>query len=167
MKFVLTIILTAFCCAAGYAQDTSIEKDFEKNRLKYKLEKFSEGEDATSGYDYFFYKDKGKIVKVRELWSSSVNPTHRIEDYYYQNGVLVAYIKYTFDKKYYRSAEQGKTVPMKMVERLVLTDGKLTGWTENGKIVPATDKRWQEMETEAIESGKSQLENYNGLKESN
>ena len=58
-------------------------------------------------------------------------------------------------------------MPMKTIEKLVFSNGKLTGWTENGRSVPTTDKRWQEKETEVLESGKSQLENYNGLKEGN
>lgn len=166
MKIIFTMILVAFCAFAAFAQG-DIEKDFEKTKLKYKLEKFSEGEDATSGYDYFVYKDKGKIVKVRVIWSSSQATTYRAEDYYFQNSVLIAYIEYSFDKKYYKTAEKGKNIPLKMVERLIFTNGKLSGWTENGKPVPPTDKRWQEKESEAIESGKSQLENYKFMKEDN
>ena len=166
MKIVLTMILVAICALAGFAQ-ADFEKDFEKNKLKYKLEKFSQGEDASSGYDYFFYKDKTQIVKVREVWSSSANPTHRIEDYFYSNGKLIAVLKYTFDKKYYRTAERGRNVPSKLVEKLVFADSKLANWTENGLTVAPTDKRWQEKEKDAFEAGKSQLENYNFMKENN
>src|SRR5215208_5530097 len=144
MKFTFAVILLALCALANFAQDGAVEKDFEKNKLKYGLEKFSEGEDASSGYDYFVYKDKGKIVKVREVWSSLSYKTYRAEDYYYKDGKLIALIKYTFDSKYYKTAEKGRNVPFKEVEKLYLTDSKLTDWTENGKTIPNTDKRWQE-----------------------
>jgi hypothetical protein len=166
MKIVLTMIMLAIGACAALGQD-DFEVSFEKNKTRFKVEKFSEGEDASSGYDYFFYKDKGKIIKVRVVWSSSANPVHRIEDYHFANGVLIGFAEYTFDGKYYRAAAKGRYVPSKLVERLTFTDGKLTAWTENGKSVPATDKRWQEKESETIASGKSQLENYNGLKENN
>lgn len=167
MNLISTIILAVVCCAANFAQDVSIEKHFEKNRLKYKLEKFSLGEDSSSGYDYLIYMDKTKIVKVREIWSSSDDRTPRAEDYYYDDGKLVALVKYTFDKKYYRTAEKGRSIPLKMVERLVFNDLKLTDWTENDKIVPTNDKRWQEKEKEALEIGAEQLKNYSWLKENN
>ena len=164
MKLVLALIVTAFCGVANFAQVSSIESDFEKNKTRYKLEKFAAGEDASSGYDYFFYKDKSQIVKVREIWSSLSYSTYRAEDYFYKDGKLIALIKYTFAKKYYKTAEKGKNVPLKPVEKLYFTDSKLTGWTENGKTIEKTDNRWQEREKEALEAGKSQLENYNWLK---
>ena len=165
MKFTFAVILLALCSIASFGQDGSVEKDFEKNKLKYALEKFSEGEDASSGYDYFVYKDKARIVKVREIWSSLSYATYRAEDYFYKDGKLIALVKYTFAKKYYKTAEKGTNVPFKVVEKLYFTDSKLTGWIENGKTIPATDKRWQEKENEALEAGKSQLENYNRLKD--
>jgi hypothetical protein len=167
MKLVFAVFLLAFCWIANFAQDGSVEKDFDKNKLKYKLEKFAEGEDASSGYDYFFYKDKAQIVKVREIWSATYAPTYRAEDYYFKDGKLIALVKYTFDKKYYKTAEKGRNIPLKMVESLYFNESELTGWTENGKTIPATDKRWQEREKEALEAGKNQLENYNQLKEYN
>src|SRR5215213_9300390 len=166
MKILFTVFMLTLCSIAGFAQGNSIEKDFERSKASYKLEKFSEGEDASSGYDYFVYKDKGKIVKVREVWSSLSYKTYRAEDYYYKDGKLIALVKYAFDSKYYKTAEKGRNVPFKEVEKLYFTNSKLTEWIENGKPILNTDKRWQEREKEALEAGKSQLENYNWLKKS-
>src|SRR5215204_4483373 len=166
MKFIFAVVWLAVCAFAVCAQDGAVERDFDKNKLKYKLEKFAEGEDASSGYDYLVYKDKAKIVKVREIWSSSSYSTYRAEDYYFNEGKLIALVKYTFDKKYYKTAERGRNVPMKLVEELYFTDSKLTSWTHSGKTIPATDKRWLDREKEGLEAGKSQLENYNWMKES-
>ena len=41
---------------------------------------------------------------------------------------------------------------------------ELINWIENGKTIPTTDKRWSDREKEALEAGKSQLENYTWLK---
>jgi hypothetical protein len=167
MKLGFAVILFAFCCVAGFAQENSVEKDFEKNKAKYKVEKLTNGEDATSGYDYLVYKDKGEIVKIREIWSSSAVSTYRAEDYFFKDGKFIALVKYTFDKRYFKSAIRGTNVPLKLVEKLYLTDSKLTNWIENGKIIPTTDKRWQEKEIDTLESAKNQLEMYKLLKEGN
>jgi len=167
MKVVFAVFLFAFCGITSFAQETSVERDFEKNKSRFKVEKLSEGEDATSGYDYLVYKDKAEIVKIREIWSSSAVSTYRAEDYFFKNGKLIALVKYTFGKPYYKTAIKGTNVPLKLVEKLYLTDSKLTSWIENGKAIPTTDKRWQEKETDTLESAKNQLEMYKLIKEGN
>lgn len=165
MRIVYAVILFAFCCVANFAQSDAIEKDFEKNKAKFKLEKFAEGEDASSGSDYLYYTNKTEIVKVREIWSSSANPAWRVEDYYYKEGKLIAILKYDFAKKYYNAAKKGTKVPLKLTERLLFSDGKLTAWTEKGKTVSTNDKRWNEAEKDALESANYKLENYKDFKE--
>src|SRR5688500_6026996 len=165
MKFVWAVILLGLFSGFNLAQDNVIEKNFEKNKVKFKLEKFSEGEDASSGFDYLVYKDKSHVVKIRQIWSSSANPVFRIEDYFFKNGKLATFARYTFAKKYYKTAVKGSNVPLKQVEKMYLTDSKLAAWIENGKTVPDSDKRWQEKESEVLEAAKSQLENYEFLRE--
>jgi hypothetical protein len=167
MKLLFAVLLFAFCAVANFAQVTSVESDFEKNKTKYKLEKLSEGEDATSGYDYLVYKNKDEIVKIREIWSSSAVSTYRAEDYFFKDGKFVAYVKYTFAKKYYKTAIKGTNVPLKLVEKLYFSDSKLTSWIENGKTIPTNDKRWQEKENDTLERAKNQLEMYKLIKEGN
>lgn len=165
MKLGLSLFLITLSVVFTCAQDVSVEKDFEKNKVKFKLEKYSEGEDASSGFDYLVYKDKSQVVKIRQIWSSSANPVYRIEDYFFKDGKLIALAKYTFAKKYYKTATRGANVPLKQVEKLYLTDSKLTMWIENGKTIPNSDARWQEKEREVLEASKNQLENYEFLKE--
>ena len=158
---ILLILFSGFCLA----QNGSIEKDFEKNKIKFKLEKYSEGEDASSGFDYLVYKDKSKVVKIRQIWSSSANPVFRIEDYFFRDGKLAALASYTFAKRYYKTAVKGANIPVKEVEKIYLTGSKLAVWIENGKTIPNSDKRWREKEREVLEAAKGQLENYGFLKE--
>ena len=167
MKFALAVLLIALYAGFNFAQDNSIEKGFEKNKSKFKLEKLSMGEDASSGFDYLVYKDKAQIIKIREIWSSSANPVYRIEDFFFKDGKLVLHVKHTFAKRYYKSSIKGTNIPLKQIERLYLTDSKLTTWLENGKAIPTNDARWQDKEKEVLESAKSQLENYKFLKEEN
>lgn len=164
MKFAFAILLVALCCAANFAQETNAEKDFEKNKLKYKLEKFSEGEDASSGYDYLVYKNKDKIVKIREIWSSSAETTYRVEDYYFKDGKLILFAEYTFAKRFYKTAVKGTNITLTLVEKLSFTDSKLSNWLEKGKSVANDDKRWQDKEMEVLEKTSDQLENYKLLK---
>ena len=164
MKFLLALILLTLFSGFNFAQKNSIETDFEKNKIKFKLEKYSQGEDASSGYDYLVYKNKLQIIKIREIWSSSANPVFRIEDFFFKNGKLVALARYTFAKKYYKTAVRGANIPLKQVEKMYLSDSKLTMWIENGKTIPNSDTRRQEKEREVLEAAKNQLENYEFLK---
>jgi hypothetical protein len=41
----------------------------------------------------------------------------------------------------------------------------MTGWIENGKTIPNTDKRWNETEKSVLESAKYKLEGYQRFKE--
>lgn len=167
MKLALAFVLIALFSVVGLAQNTSAETDFEKNKSKFTLEKFAEGEDASSGYDYLVYKNKTEIVKIREIWSSSAVSTYRAEDYYFAGGKLIALVKYTFAKRYYNSAKKGNNIPLSLVEKLYLTDSKLTTWIEKGKTVPTTDARWKDKEKEILEAADGQLETYKRLKEEN
>ena len=165
MKLLFAIVLVSFFSLVVVGQKTSIASDFEKNKFKYKLEKFAEGEDASSGYDYLFYKDKDAIVKIRVIWSSSANPNYWIEDYYFNDGKLTAFLKYDLTKKNYKNAKSGKTLPVKGTESFYLKDKKLTDWTENGKIVSKDDSRWNEKETEILQKANDQFEMYKTFKE--
>lgn len=165
MKFLLGIFLLAFCFTANFSQTADFEADFEKNKAKYKLDIYSEGEDASSGYDYLVYQKGDQIGKVRVVWSSLSYTTYRIEDYYFKDGKLVALLKYSFARKYYNSAKKGTKVPMKPTEKFYLTDSKLTSWTEKGKTVPKTDARWAETEKQIIESAGYIIEGYQRYKE--
>lgn len=165
MRIIFSIMLVGFFSLVAVGQKSSIASDFEKNKAKYKLEKFAEGEDASSGYDYLFYKDKDAITKVRVIWSSSANPNYWIEDYYFNNGKLAAFYKYDLTKKNYKNARNGKTIPLKETESLFLTDAKLTAWTEKGKTVAKDDSRWSEQENDLLKKAGDHLEMYKTFKE--
>lgn len=164
MKFILLLCVFAFGFTANFGQTSNIDAEFQKNKAKYKLDIFSEGEDASSGSDYLVYKKGSEIVKVREIWSSLSYTTYSIEDYYFKDGKIVAYAKYSFAKKYYNSAKKGTKVPMTLSETLFLTDSKLTAWAVNGKAVEKTDNRWTETETDINEKAKFILEAYQQYK---
>jgi hypothetical protein len=164
MKFMFAVLLIAFCWVANFAQADDAEKDFVKNKAKYKLDKFAEGEDASSGYDYLFYTNKTEIVKVREIWSSLSYAVYRVEDYF-KDGKLVAVLKYGFPKKHYKAAKKGNDIPLKLTEKMYLTDSKLTTWIENGKTIANSDTRWNETEKNALESANYKLESYQQFKE--
>jgi hypothetical protein len=165
MKVALAVILLMIFSGLCFAQDDAIEQDFEKNKSRFTREKFSEGEDASSGSDYLVYKDGTKIVKIRSIWSSSAGPVPRVEDFYFADGKLVLFIKSTLQKKFLKSAVKGNNVTLTIEEKLWLKDDKLVTWTEKGKTIETTDTRWKDKEKEALEAGKNELENYKFMKE--
>lgn len=164
MRIVLAAVLMALFSGLLYAQDSAAEKAFVKSRPKLKLEKFSEGEDASSGFDYLIYKNKAGVVKIRSIWSG-VDKTAKIDDYYYENGKPVLYVSMTFPKSRLKEVIRERTIPLTTVERLHLKYSKLTAWIEKGKTVSATDARWNQRETELLEQARGQLENYQSLKD--
>lgn len=165
MKLVLILVLTAFGCVVNFAQD--IEKDFEKNRLKYKLEKFSEGEDASSGFYYLYYRDKTEIVKMRMAWVSDGMKEHDTYDYYFKNGKLILMVRYPRSKAQFKAAPQGKALLFAPDEKYYFTDLKLTKWIEKGKTVSPDDTRWKAKEKEILDEAGERLEYYKTLKEEN
>ena len=167
MKLVFAVILFTLCAVANFAQDDSIEKDFEKNKAKFKLEKFSEGEDASSGFYYLYYKNKTAIVKMRQAWVSDGYKEQDTYDYYYKDGKLILMVRYPRTKKQYKDSYAGKYLLIEPEEKFYFTDSKLTKWIEKGKPVPTEDKRWQDKEKEILQEGNDQLENYKRLKEGN
>lgn len=162
-KLTFAFVLTALCAFAAIAQNETlagdtVEKDFAKNIKKYRLEKSSEGEDASSGYDYLVYKNKGEIVKIRVVWTSSANPQPRAEDHFYQNGVPVLSNELKITKKQERNVIKGITTILPITEKYYFADGKMIKWMEKGKAVAETDARWTQMGTDAYTLAKDTLE---------
>jgi hypothetical protein len=165
MKLALALFIIVLGVVANFAQeDDSIEKDFEKNRAKFKLEKFSEGEDATSGFYYLYYKNKSGTVKMRQAWVSAGYKEHDTYDYYFKDGKLILLVRYPRTKKQYNDTPKGKLLLIEPEEKFYLTDSKLTKWLEKGKTVAGDDKRWQEKESEILKEAEDVLKYYDELK---
>lgn len=167
MKIALTVILTALFSVLSFAQDLSIEKDFEKMRPKLKLEKFSMGEDATSGYDYLIYTDNSKVVKIRSIWNGGASSQPSVDDYYFRDGTLILHVKMPARKSQFKNLVKGRNLPLAAEEKLYLKDSKLTTWIEKGKTIPISDARWQNKEKEVLETAKGEMDNYQSMKEEN
>jgi len=148
---------------SALGQPTSVEKDFQANGKKYSMEHFAEGEDATSGYDYLFYKSGQQIVKIRSIWSSSVSRSLRVDDLFFDKGLAV-FKRATGTKKYLRTLVKGKTAPLTIKEVLYFSDGRLARWVIKGVEVPKTDPKWSETEKAILDYAKSELDNYDWLK---
>ncbi len=159
------IALFSLMTVAAGAQDVSADKSFAANIKKFKVEKYSMGEDASSGYDYLIYKQGRKIVKIRTVWSSSANPKWWVEDAYFEAGKPVMFVQLSLTKKQYKSVIRGSQIALSVKDKFYFKDAKLVKWIENGKAVPTTDTRWAEMEKEAFMSAKDTLEFYPELKE--
>ena len=162
VKLLFPMILLSVSISA-FGQPGSVENNFLANLKKYSMEHFAEGEDATSGYDYLFYKNGPQIVKIRSIWSSSVNRSLRIDDLFFDKGLAV-FRRSTGPKKYFRTLVKGGNAPLTTTEVLYFSDGKLARWTIKGVDVPKTDPKWSETEKAILEHAKSELENYVWLK---
>lgn len=89
MKSFLILGGVLLAAISGLAQTAPAEKDFESRKARYTFKHFVEGEDATSGYDYLYYKSAGSIVKIRSIWSASYSKQLRIEDMYFNGTDLL------------------------------------------------------------------------------
>ncbi len=165
MKITLAFLLTALFALAAAAQGISPDQSFAANIKKFKLEKYTVGEDASSGYDYLIYKRGTEIVKIRTVWSSSANPKWWAEDAYFESCIPVMLVKLVLTKRQFKPVARGSQIALPVTDKFYFKDSKLVKWIENGKTVLTTDKRWPIIEKEAFSSAKDALEFYPDLKE--
>lgn len=158
MKILLTLTVSIFLSLVSFAQDSSIEQKFEKNRKSFFLTRFSIGEDASSGFDYLVYRQKTSTKKIRVIWSNYSQAT--VDDYYFDTGKPVLLVKYEAKHNQYKSLAKGNILPLKTLEKYYFNNSKLTGWIENGKTIPNSDSRWAEKEKELLASFDEQLETF-------
>ena len=162
--FLASLVLLAGLAASG--QPSQTEKDFEIRRSKYTTERFAEGEDASSGFDYLFYKDGPQIVKIRSIWSASHSKELRVEDSYFDGGnQLLLFRKFTAPSRSLKSLKKGGAGSLISKEEFHFADGKLSRWVVAGKPKLPGDENWAKTEKEILEQAKSQREYYTWLKE--
>lgn len=166
-KLNLLFVVILLCAGIAAAQSTAVESNFAKNKAKYTREHFVSGEDASSGFDYLFYKSTDKIVMIRSIWSASHSNELRVQDIYFDGDAVAVVRRSTAAKRYLSTLKRGRNVVLKPKEELHFTDSKLTRWVEDGKIIPNTDPRWAETERSNLEHAKGELESYADLKEGN
>lgn len=156
------IMMAALCATA---QPSAVEKDFESKKARYTFEHFVEGEDATSGYDYLYYKSAGKIVKIRSIWSASYSKTLRVEDFYFDGSDLLLFRKSTAAGRLLNPLKKGRNGLLAPKEEFHFAGGKLTKWIVEGKEKVSDDPSWSQTEREILDQAKSQREYYKWLKE--
>ncbi|MCA1557427.1 MAG: hypothetical protein LC731_02675, partial [Acidobacteria bacterium] len=69
MKLALALIIMALLPGLIHAQDYSTERAFQRERKILSVERFSIGEDATSGFYYLVYRRRREIRKIRSVWN--------------------------------------------------------------------------------------------------
>jgi len=163
-RSITLLIYVLLLAGVTAAQTNAVENDFKKNKARYTREFFSMGEDASSGYDYVFYKSGPKIVMVRVIWSASHTSELRIDDFYFDEDVTL-HRKQTAQKRQLSILKRGRDVPLALKEEHHFTGGKLTKWTLDSKTIPSDDARWLEAEKAALEQARSERENYTWLKD--
>ena len=84
MKIILTLVITLIISVSVFAQNLAVEKNFEKNKRTFSVTKFAFGEDASSGWDYFVYRQKTSTKKIRSIWSNYSDVT--VDDHYFEAG---------------------------------------------------------------------------------
>lgn len=159
---VLFLILSGI----AYAQRTPVELRFEKNKQRYTREHFVSGEDASSGYDYLFYRSGKKIVMIRSIWSATHTSELRITDYYFDPEITFIR-RSTGRKRNLNALKSGRTAPLRTTEEMEFANGKLIRWIEKGKPADPNDARWSQTEKGNVENAKAELEGYDFLKNDN
>jgi|GEM_PF-2219749 len=160
MRIARVLILIALLSTLSHAQDLSIEKDFERERGRLSVVRYSMGEDATSGSYYFVYKSRSRVRKIRMVWNGGATNAPSAEDFYFKDGSPVLYVELSGERKRLAAVISGRNTSLRQVEKLYLKDSKLTMWVENGKMIPSSDPRWKERETRVLEQFEEQLETY-------
>ena len=165
MRIATVVILIALLSTLSHAQDLSIEKDFERERARLSVVRYSMGEDATSGFDYFVYKSRSRVKKIRMVWNGGAGNDPSAQDFYFKDGSPVLYVELSGKRKQLAAVIRGGNTSLREVEKLYLKDSKITMWVENGKMIPSSDPRWTEKERRVLEQFKEQLETYREYRE--
>lgn len=165
MKTFFLVALLSAGVMSTLGQPSQVEKDFESKKPRYTQEHFAEGEDASSGNDYLFYKSGAKIVKIRSIWSASHSKELRIEDFYFDGDNLLLFRKFTAASRLLNTLKRGRNAILNPKDEFHFTAGKLTKWIAGGKAKSPGDPDWAKTETEILDQGKSQREYYKWLKE--
>lgn len=166
-KMLVLLVLVVASSTITFAQRTASELDFEKNRSRYTREHFSEGEDASSGFDYVYFRDGKKIVMIRSIWSASHTRELRIDDMYFNGKELIFVRNSTAPKSSLSALKAGRSTGMTSKGEMHFEKGKLTKWIEGGKTMSPSALSWEEAEKSMLDNAKSFIENYADLKKAN
>jgi hypothetical protein len=149
----------------NHAQDVSIEKDFEREKARLSLVRYDIGEDASSGFNYFVYKSRSRVKKIRMIWNGGASSDPSVQDFYFKDGSPVLYVELLGNRKRVAAITRGRNTSLQPVEKVYLKDSKIILWIENGKNIPSSDPRWNEREKQVLEQFKWQLETYQEYRE--
>src|SRR5215216_65352 len=133
MKLFFFASFVLMSALGGFGQASQTENDFESRKNTYAVERFTEGEDATSGYDYLFYKNGAQIVKIRSIWSASYSKELRIEDFYFNGDQLLLFRKFTAPSRLLKSLKKRDKGLLTSTEEFHFANGKLARWVVSGK----------------------------------
>ena len=154
--------------ANAFAQRNLTELDFNKNRTLYSREQFSEGEDASSGFDYVYFRNRTEIVMIRAIWSATHTRELRIEDMYFGDDGLALYRRSTAQRKSMGVLKTGRSTGLQAKEEMHFENRRLVRWIQDGQAVSkllATS--WLEVEKSTLETAKAWIESYEDLKRHN
>ena len=166
-RILLLFALFSALSTITFAHRNPSELNFQKNRERYTQEHFSEGEDASSGFNYVYFKTGKNFVMIRSIWSATHTKELRVEDMYFEGGTLAFFKKSTARKNSLGVLKSGRGTGLVPKEEMTFENGKLTRWIENGKPVSTTAASWPEAEKSTLENAKSLIDNYADLKNGN
>lgn len=166
-KILLVLGLLLVSSAITFAQRNPTELNFDKNRTRYTREHFSEGEDASSGFDYVYFRSSKQFVMIRSIWSATHTSELRIEDMYFEGGSLAFFRRSTARKNSLAGLKTGRSTGLSSKEEMTFDKGKLTRWIENGEPVTTSAASWPEAEKSTLDTARSWIASYADLKNAN
>jgi hypothetical protein len=165
MKIALIVIFIALFFSPTLAQQVSIEEEFERERRSLALDRYTMGEDASSGFYYLIYKSSSHVRKIRAIWNGGCCQAPEVVDYYFKDGSPVLYVKLASKRGQLKALIRGGKPLLKPVEKIHMKDSKITTWIENGKTIPSSDPRWKEQEVYVLKQFRDELEGYQQYQE--
>lgn len=167
-KTTFLLFFLAAVVGTAYGQKDPMADQFEKSRPLFKVERFSEGEDASSGWYYIRYTLKGRPAKIRETWTSSASREQETRDvYFHEDGEVAIVVVYPRSKKQYSSSPKGSRMTIAPAEIMTFKDGKMTGWQSGKTKMSDSDQAWNAKASETLESIKQLLETVDELRRDN
>ena len=109
MKFLIFILFSIISHLHCFADSNKVAPDTKWTHS------WSEGEDATSSF-YYFFEDRGGVRRIRMMWNGGAQNKPTVQDYFFESGIIKI-VSQEADRKNIANLIQGKDTGLKVLSQ--------------------------------------------------
>jgi len=128
MKILIFILLSIISTLNCFADSNTVAPDTKWTHS------WSEGEDATSTF-YYFFEDRGEVSRIRMMWNGGAQNKPTVEDFIFESGIIKI-VSQEADRKNITDLILGKNTGLK-----VLSQTKILRRSTDMMLVPELPRK--------------------------